>query len=335
VADVVKLDGNNRILVHQGLKRIRTNRMTPGIAALLRVAGRDAGNATTYDLAFVVAPRLNAAGRLSDMSLGIECLTTDDAARAHTLAVELDRLNRERRSLESQMNEAALAKLDDKAYRDSYTVALYDPAWHQGVVGIVASRLKDRLHRPAVAFAPAENGEIRGSGRSIPALHLRDLLDLISKREPDLLCRFGGHAAAAGLTVRARDFERFSITFESAARSLLTPADMQRRIETDGSLHPAEISLETGLLLRDQVWGSGFAEPRFHDNFEVLGQRVVGERHLKVKLGRDRRVFDGLLFGATPALPSRISAVYRLDVNEYDGTRTVQLCIDHWREHVS
>jgi single-stranded-DNA-specific exonuclease len=334
VADVVKLDANNRILVQQGLQRIRTTRMTPGIAALLRVAGRDARCATTYDLAFVVAPRVNAAGRLSDMSLGIECLTTDDAARARSLAVELDRLNRERRSLEADMNEAAVAKLDDRVHRDGYTVALYDPAWHQGVVGIVASRLKDRLHRPAVAFAPAGNGEIRGSGRSIPALHLRDMLDLISKREPDLLGRFGGHAAAAGLTLRAENFERFSAAFEGTAQSLLTPTDMQRCIETDGSLHTRDINMDTGLLLRDQIWGSGFAEPRFHDDFEVLNQKIVGERHLKVKLGREGRVFGGILFGATDALPARIAAVYRLDVNEHQGTRAIQLCIEHWCERV-
>lgn len=335
VADVVKLDHNNRILVRQGLARIRECHMQPGIAALFRVAGRDPRSATAYDLAFALAPRVNAAGRLADMALGIECLSTDDEERAQSLARQLDVLNRERRQLESEMHQAALGAVDRMEIADGYTIALFDPAWHPGVVGIVASRLKDRFHRPTIAFARSANGEIRGSGRSIPALHLRDLLDLVAKRDPDLLVQFGGHATAAGLTLRERDFERFLMQFEAAARSVLTPADLERQIQTDGPLDTADITLEGALLMRSQVWGAGFPEPRFYDTFAVMDQRTAGERHLKLRLSRQQRVFDAMLFGAATPLPSRVAAVYRVDVNEYDGTRGVQLCIEHWHETAS
>jgi single-stranded-DNA-specific exonuclease len=331
VADVVKLDRNNRILVHHGLQRIRSGRMQAGLAALFQIAGRDPRRATVYDLGFALAPRVNAAGRLADMALGIECLATDDADRVQMIAAELDALNRERRLIEVDMHEAALAAIDRIEVKESYTLCLFDTAWHQGVVGIVASRLKERFHRPTIAFARGADGEIRGSGRSIAALHLRDLLDLIAKRDAGLLLKFGGHAAAAGLTLRERDFERFRRAFEETAQAALTPADLQRQLETDGPLDITELTLESALLVREQIWGQGFPEPRFYDRFDVVGQRIVGERHLKLRLARDQRVFEAMLFGATPRLPSRIGAVYRLDVNDYNGNRTVQLCVDHWQ----
>lgn len=332
VADVVKLDRNNRILVHQGLARIRNGEMHAGMAALFRIAGRDPSRATAYDLAFVLAPRVNAAGRLADMAVGIECLSTEDPGRAQALAAQLDTLNRERRQLESEMQESALVAVDRLEFNDGYSLTLFDPAWHPGVVGIVASRLKDRFHRPAIAFARGPNGEIRGSGRSIPALHLRDMLDLVARREPDLLLRFGGHAAAAGLSLRERDFERFARAFEQLARSVLTPADLARQIETDGALDVTDLTLDGALLMREQVWGAGFPEPRFYDLFEVAAQRIVGEKHLKLRLSRQQRTFEGMMFGATPQLPPRVAAVYRVDINTYEGMQSVQLCVDHWHE---
>ncbi len=333
VADVVRLDENNRILVHQGLKRIRAGRAQPGITALLRVAARDPARAGTYDLGFAVGPRLNAAGRLSDMSLGIECLTTDDPARAQAIAQELDALNRERRTIEADMQESALAALEQAADASGYTLSLYDPQWHQGVIGIVASRLKDKFHRPAVAFARGNDGEIKGSARSIRGLHLRDALDLVSKRAPGLILRFGGHAAAAGLTLREAEFEKFRYLFEDVVRGLLTPADLEREIETDGSLPPEHATLEVAHTLQDGIWGQGFAEPRFVDAFDIVQQRVVGTRHLKLRMRREGRLFEGILFGHSDPLPDAIRAVYRFSINEYNGVTSTQLMVDHW-EHL-
>jgi single-stranded-DNA-specific exonuclease len=333
VADVVRLDENNRILVHQGLRRIRAGRAQPGVAALLRAAGRDAARAGTHDLGFAVGPRLNAAGRLTDMSLGIECLITDDAARAQEIARELDALNRERRVIEAGMQDTALAAIEQSAEAGGYTLSLFDAQWHQGVIGIVASRLKDRFHRPAVAFARGNGGEIKGSGRSIRGLHLRDALDLVSKRAPGLILRFGGHAAAAGLTLREGDFARFRSLFEDVVRTLLSPADLERQIETDGSLPVEHATLEAAHALREGIWGQGFPEPCFLDPFEIVEQRVVGERHLKLRLRRDGHIFDGILFGHNEPLPAAIRAVYRFSINEYNGVTSTQLMLDHW-EHL-
>jgi len=334
VADVVQLDDNNRRLVQQGLKRMRAGRCQPGVAALFRAAGRDLGRASAYDLGFALGPRLNAAGRLTDMTLGIECLTTDDEARAATIARELDALNRERRNIEADMQEAALASIEAASCEDEYTLALFDPAWHQGVIGIVASRIKDRYHRPTIAFARGSEGEIKGSARSIAGLHMRDALDLVTKRHPGLILKFGGHAAAAGLTLHESDFERFCAAFEDTVRSLVSASDLERQIETDGSLPLEEATLEAAAALAIQPWGSGFPEPRFHDNFEVASQRVVGGRHLRLKLLREARPFDAILFGTVDALPPRIAAVYRLEVNEYRSERTLQLTLHHWRSAV-
>lgn len=330
VADVVPLDRNNRILVHQGLARIRAGRLPAGLAALFRVAGCDAREATARDLAFALGPRLNAAGRLTDMGLGIECLTTDDAGRALELAAELDRLNRERREIESGMQRAALAAVDGRKYEDSYTLALFDPEWHPGIIGIVAGRMKEQLHRPVIAFARGNGGEIRGSGRSIPALHLRDALDQVAVREPGLILRFGGHAAAAGLTLREPDFERFRRAFEDTGRRLLTPADLQRVIETDGPLEPEHCSLETVSLLSDVVWGQGFPPPRFCNEFEVLSQRVVGGRHLKLALRDGGLRVEAMRFNWVDPAPRRARFVHQPAINDFDGRRSLQLNIEHW-----
>ena len=333
VADVVRLDDNNRILVSQGLRRIRAGRARPGIAALLRVAGRDPARASAYDLGFVVAPRLNAAGRLTDMSVGIECLLARDSGRAAELAAQLDSLNRERRDIEAGMQETALALMERVAPADSYSLCLYDETWHQGVVGILAARLRERYNRPVIAFAPGGDGEAKGSGRSIPGLHLRDALDLVSKRHPGLILRFGGHAAAAGLTVRSADMAAFETAFEQTVRELLTPADLERVIETDGGLDPDEVSLPFAELLAEQVWGQGFAPPSFLGEFEVVEQKIVGGRHLKLRLRRipAEPVFNAILFGREAPLPSRVSTVYRVQVNEFNGMRSVQLVLDHWQ----
>ena len=333
VADVVRLDDNNRILVSQGLKRIRAGRARPGVAALLRVAGRDPARASAYDLGFVVAPRLNAAGRLTDMSVGIECLLARDASRAAELAAQLDSLNRERRDIEAVMQETALALMERIEAADAYSLSLYDETWHQGVVGILAARLRERYNRPVIAFAPGGDGEAKGSGRSIPGLHLRDALDLVSKRHPGLILRFGGHAAAAGLTVRSADMAAFENAFEQTVRELLTPADLERVIETDGGLDPDDVSLPFAELLAEQVWGQGFAPPSFMGEYEVVEQRIVGGRHLKLRLRRiaAEPVFDAILFGREAPLPSRVSTVYRVQVNEFNGMRSVQLVLDHWQ----
>jgi single-stranded-DNA-specific exonuclease len=331
VADVVKLDDNNRILVHHGVQRIRAERACAGINALLQVARKKAAQASTYELGFIVGPRLNAAGRLEDMSLGILCLLTDDADEAAQIAAQLDDINRERRGIEAEMQQAALAALENIDPDGNYSLALYDETWHQGVIGILASRLKDRYHRPVIAFAPAQNaGELKGSGRSIAGLHLRDALDLISKLHPHLLQKFGGHAMAAGLSIRAEHLAEFQAAFEAIARELLSPADLTRIIETDGALAQAEFSMDTARSLKRQVWGQGFPQPLFEGAFSVLQQRVVGEKHTKLKLSCEAGNFDAMLFFHAEELPSKIHAVYSLEINEYNGAAGLQLIIRNW-----
>jgi single-stranded-DNA-specific exonuclease len=332
VADVVPLDFNNRVLVSQGLKRIRAGRMQEGVRALFAVAGRDPSRASGFDLGFLLAPRLNAAGRLSDMSLGIECLVTADRGRALEIARQLDDLNRERRAIETGMQSQADELLAKLSVGESCSISLYDPSWHQGVIGILAGRVKDRYYRPTFAFAPGNGDEIRGSGRSISGLHLRDALDLVAKRAPGLLVRFGGHAAAAGLTLHTADFERFAEAFESVARELLSPGQLARAVETDGSLESAYLDLGLAQLLEGQIWGQGFPQPLFCDEFEVLGQRVVGEKHTKLKLSRGGRTVEAMRFNALDPVPSRMRAAYRLSVNEFNGAQNLQLVIEHWEK---
>ncbi len=330
VADVVALDHNNRILVHQGLARMRADRMQTGVAALFQIAQRDPRRASARDLGFVLGPRLNAAGRLTDMALGIECLVTDDTGRALAIAGELDRLNRERREIESGMQEEALAAVEARDFADSYTLSLFDPAWHPGVVGILAGRMRERFHRPVIAFAPGNPGEIRGSGRSIPSFHLRDALDRVAVLNPGLILKFGGHAAAAGLTLREADFDRFRAAFEETTRSLLSPADLERVIETDGALAPEELNLDTVALLSAPVWGHGFPAPRFCDEFEVAAQRVVADRHVRLTLARGAQRLKAMRFRSTEAAPRRIRAVYHPTLNDYNGLQSLQLNIEHW-----
>jgi len=329
VADVVRLDANNRILVAQGLARIRAGRACPGIAALLEVAGRPARLASAQDLGFAVGPRLNAAGRLKDMSVGIECLLAVDDGRALELASQLDKLNRERREIEGEMQQSALALVAAVEEAETYSLSLHSSDWHAGVVGLLASRLKDRFHRPVFAFADDGSGKLKGSGRSVPGLHLRDALDLVAKRMPGLLERFGGHAAAAGVTLAGDRLEAFRDAFEAVARQQLTPADLQRRIEIDGELGPRDMDFGFASELRAQVWGQGFPEPRFAGEFRVENQKVVGEKHTRATLSLGGQRFAAIRFGSAEALPATVRAIYKLDINEYQGSSSLQLVIDH------
>jgi len=330
VADVVKLDQNNRILVQQGLQRIRSGRACAGINALLQVAKKQSAKVSSTDLGFTVGPRLNAAGRLDDMSLGINNLLTDDNALSLEISSRLDSLNRERRSIETDMQDSALAVLESVNPSDGFSLALFDESWHQGVIGILASRLKDKFHRPVIAFAQASNGELKGSGRSIAGLHLRDALDLVSKRHPALIKKFGGHAMAAGLSINEADFAAFVVAFEQVASELLSANDLLLRIETDGTLPPAEMTLDAARLLDEQVWGQGFPAPQFNDDFQVQNQRVVGEKHLKLRLMMNGKPIEAILFGHNEPLPEQIHAVYSLSINEYNGNQSLQLIIRHW-----
>ncbi len=335
VADVVRLDTNNRRLVAQGLKRIRAGQMPPGIAALLRVAGRQAPLATTFDFGFALGPRINAAGRLADMTLGIECLLTDDAARADHLAQQLDAINRERREIEGGMREQALLLAEDLFGAQDEpppAVSVFDPDFHEGVVGIVAGRLKDRLHRPTFVFAPGADGLLKGSGRSIPGFHLRDALDLVAKRHPGVLLRFGGHAMAAGCTVPAERFADFEQALAQVAREWLDAATLTRRLETDGPLAPEWRRADLADTLQREVWGQGFAPPVFSEEVDILSQRLVGERHLSLKLRHRGEPVDGIWFGRTEPLPARALLAWRLDVNEWRGERKVQFVVEGAQE---
>ncbi len=339
VADVVPLDHNNRVLVGQGLRRINQGTACAGINALLRAAGRTPERATAIDLGYAVGPRLNAAGRLTDMSLGIECLLTDDPVAAQNMAQRLDALNRERRGIEARMQQQALAALEHLHLEQTALprgLCLYDDSWHQGVIGLVASRIKERTHRPVIAFAPAGDAEIKGSARSVPGLHIRDVLDAIAARYPQLLSKFGGHAMAAGITLRRTDLETFRQAFDEEVSRHLSEDDLQGKILSDGELRDEELALPLAELLRNAgPWGQGFPEPLFDGRFEVLSQRVVGEKHLKMTVrapGQTRSVdaiaFNSVREGQVPAY-SLIRAVYKLDVNEYQGSRSLQLIVEY------
>ena len=335
VADLVKLDENNRILVEQGLRRIRAGVCSYGITALLKVAGREPAKANAQDLGFYVGPRLNAAGRLDDMTLGIQCLLAGSEVEATVIAQQLHALNLQRRGIEADMQDSANISLDDVQLESQYSISIYQPDWHQGVIGILASRIKERHHRPVIAFADAGDGLIKGSGRSITGLHLRDALDLLSKHQPNLILKFGGHAMAAGLTIRGDDFELFRRSFEAIVRSLITEADLESVLEVDGSLSSDEMTFHTAQILENQVWGQGFAPPLFYDEFEVLNQRLLGEKHLKLTLKplkaqassmRSGMVaIDAIYFNHTDFLDARIQAIYQLQTNSYNGAQKVQL----------
>jgi single-stranded-DNA-specific exonuclease len=340
VADVVPLDANNRVLVAQGLKRIRAGRCVPGIRALLALAGRNMAELTAADLAFAVAPRLNAAGRIDDMTVGIQCLLEDDEARAHSLAGRLEELNQERRTIEAKMQQEAreaVRCLDTAGGAiERSGVCLFHESWHQGVVGLVASRVKDRVRRPVVAFASAQDGTLRGSARSVAGIHIRDVLDAIATRHPELLGRFGGHAMAAGLTLERARLEEFARAFDAEVARFAAGAPPADTLETDGELAPTEIALETAQALRaGGPWGQAFPEPSFDGLFSIRNARLIGERHVKmwVEVPRSGRSFDAVAFNHLEegaALPAGLAQlVYRLEVNEYQGERRLQLLIDH------
>jgi single-stranded-DNA-specific exonuclease len=330
VADVVKLDANNRRLVAQGLKRIRTGRMQPGVAALFKAAGRDATRATGFDFGFALGPRINAAGRLSDMSLGIECLLTDDASRAAELAEMLDGINRERREVESGMREQAeamLAKLMPEGDPPA-ALAIYDAEFHEGVVGIVASRLKDRVHRPTFVFAMGQDGLLKGSGRSINGFHLRDALDLVSKRHPGVLKKFGGHAMAAGCTLAEADLGTFVAAFQGVAGEWLDVATLSRTLMSDGPLPIEYFNLDTVRSLDAHVWGQAFEAPVFSDQVEVVSQRLVGEKHLKLAVRLAGTLRDAIWFGRSEPLPARVTLAYQLRVDDYNGQQRLQMVVE-------
>ncbi len=329
VADVVRLDRNNRILVAQGLERIRNGRLHAGMAALFQVAGKDARTARAMDLGFAIGPRINAAGRLTDMTVGIECLTTDSFERGLELARQLDQLNRDRREIESDMQLDALAKLDADTVEAASTICLFNEDWHQGVVGLVASRVKEKFHRPTIAFARASESELRGSGRSIEGVHLRDTLDLVTKQAPDLMRRFGGHAMAAGLTLPSEHYDRFARVFEDATRASCDRALFARTVATDGPLKADEIGLPLVNALDQHVWGQGFPPPLFANVFTVLDQRLIKERHLKLALDLDGRRFNAIWFRRTELLPKEARLAYRPVADDYNGMRRVQLIVEH------
>jgi single-stranded-DNA-specific exonuclease len=337
VADVVRLDANNRRLVAQGLRRIRAGAMPAGVAALFKAAGRNAAVATTFDFGFALGPRINAAGRLADMTLGIECLTTDDGARAEELARMLDGINRERRDIEGGMREQALLLAeslfdDEGSETPPAAISVFDADFHEGVVGIVASRIKDRYHRPTFVFAasgaPGKEHELKGSGRSIPGFHLRDALDLVAKRHPGVLLRFGGHAMAAGCTVAEEHFDTFERALAQVAAERLDAASLMRRLDTDGPLAPEYLRVDLVDTLHREVWGQGFAPPTFSEEVEVISQRLVGEKHLALKLRHKGQPVDGIWFGHTEPLPPRVVIAFRLDADEWQGVRRVRFLVE-------
>jgi single-stranded-DNA-specific exonuclease len=335
VADVVRLDANNRRLVAQGLKRVRALAMPAGLASLFVASGRSAAAATTFDFGFALGPRINAAGRLSDMTLGIECLLTDDPARADELAKALDGINRERRVIEGDMREQAMLiaeSLFEEGDEPPPAICVFDPDFHEGVVGIVASRIKDKLHRPTFVFAasaaPGKEHELKGSGRSIPGFHLRDALDLVAKRHPGVLLRFGGHAMAAGCTIHEDGLDTFEQGLIQVAQEWLDDATLTRRLETDGPLAPEYRRVDLVDTLHKEVWGQGFAAPTFSEEVEVLSQRLVGEKHLSLKLKHQGHPVDGIWFGRTEPLPAKVTLAFRLDADEWNGVRRVRFLIE-------
>ena len=335
VADVVKLDANNRRLVAQGLKRVRASAMPPGMAALFAVAARQPAKASAFDFGFALGPRLNAAGRLADMTLGIECLLTDDPGRADELARTLDGINRERKTIEGEMREQALMiveELFDESEEPPPAITVFDPDFHEGVVGIVASRLKDKLHRPSFVFAassaPGKEHELKGSGRSIAGFHLRDALDLVAKRHPGVLLRFGGHAMAAGCTIAEEHLDTFEQALQQVAHEWLDAATLQRRVETDGPLDRQYRRPDLVDTLHGQVWGQGFAPPVFSEEVRVVSQRIVGEKHLALKLQHQGDAVDGIWFGHTEPLPERVRIAFRLDADEWQGQRRVRFLVE-------
>lgn len=336
VADVVPLDANNRILVQQGLARIRSGQTRPGIRALIRAARRDPARITATDLGYLLGPRLNAAGRLDDMSLGIECLLCPDDSLADDMAAELDQLNQDRKAIEQGMQREALAQLKDlNTEHLPFGLCLFEAEWHQGVIGILAARLRERYHRPAIAFASAGNGELKGSARSVAGFHIRDALDAVAATHPGLISKFGGHAMAAGLSLPETHFPAFAAAFDAEVRRHLSADDLTGRLLSDGELQPTEFTLELAQQLRHAgPWGQHFPEPLFHGTFTLVQQRLVGERHLKMQLAMGTLTLEAIAFNVDTALwpnaaINRVRAVFQLDVNEYRGNETLQLLVQY------
>ncbi|GAB4223374.1 MAG: single-stranded-DNA-specific exonuclease RecJ [Gammaproteobacteria bacterium] len=341
VADVVPLDHNNRVLVQQGLQRIRASQVRPGIQALLEIAKRDVSQLVASDLGFAIGPRLNAAGRLDDMSLGIECLLSEDINRAGELAAQLDELNRERKQIETSMQQEAFTILNKMKFAGEQQLplglSLYDPTWHQGVIGILASRVKDKFHRPVIAFANASETEIKGSARSIQGVHIRDVLDTVATQHPGLITKFGGHAMAAGLSLPVTHLADFSRAFADEVAKHVDATQLQRKILSDGELSYEELHLDIALLLREHSpWGQGFPEPLFDGVFTVVEQRLLGQNHLKMtlQLAEYARLFDAIAFNINPDVwpnhrCNKVHIAYRLDVNAYQGLLRLQLLVEH------
>ena len=328
VADVVKLDKNNRILISQGLKRIREGRTHPGIAALFNVARCSMGNASARDFGFRIGPRINAAGRLATMEYGIECLLTDDPDRARHYAEALNQINQERRELEEEMQHAADLAVAAADIEHVHALSLLDDSFNEGVVGLVASRIKEKVHRPTVAFARTAEGELKGSGRSIPGIHLRDMLDLVSKTEPGLILRFGGHAMAAGLTIQEKDYDRFARAFEAVVAEHADPAVFERNVLIDGGLAPDEISERLCQTLEHGIWGQGFDAPLFANDFRVVRQTVLKDAHLKLSLELGGQRFEGIFFRRNAPLLTASRLAYRPTINEFNGRRLIQLLVE-------
>ncbi|WP_062270318.1 single-stranded-DNA-specific exonuclease RecJ [Endozoicomonas arenosclerae] len=341
IADVVSLDTNNRILAHQGLARIRAGHCRPGIQALIEIAGRQQSRLTSSDLGFALGPRLNAAGRLDDMSTGIELLLTDRIEKARELAAELDGLNRDRKDIEAGMQQEAMKHLDslhfDETSEMPWGISLFQEGWHQGVVGILASRVKEKLHRPVIAFAEADNDQVKGSARSIKGLHMRDALDSVARENPGLIIKFGGHAMAAGLSIYKKDFQRFNEAFDQIVRQELTSEQLEAEIHTDGELSVQELTMDTAQLLRDAgPWGQNFPEPSFDGTFQIIQQRLVGHKHLKMvlKVPSSEYFVDAIAFNIDPREwpnleANSVNVVYKLDINEFRGQQSLQLIVDH------
>ena len=327
IADVVKLDRNNRILVHQGLKRIREGKGSCGVRALYEATGKNPAEASVFDFGFILGPRINAAGRLEDASFGVQCLISDDYNQALSIAKRLDAINRERREIESEMKDAAEIALEEIDVAGRYSLALFDKDWHQGVIGILSSRIKDKYGLPTITFAPGADEKFKGSGRSIPGLHLRDALDLVDKRNPGVLVAFGGHAMAAGMTVSAGKLEQFTAAFEAVCRDLLRPEDLMQIVETDGEIGNDEISFETIDAINGAIWGQGFPAPLFEAEFEVLQQRLLKDKHIKLSLRKDGEIFEGIWFFHADVLPDTVRLIYSLSVNDFRGTRSIQMVI--------
>lgn len=331
VADVVALDANNRILVREGLKRIRNNQSLPGIDALAKHSGKNPRTLTTSDIAFGIGPRINAAGRLETMDAGVECLTTDSVARAEVLAQTLTDINNKRKEIELDMTDDAIKQLLSDVKVERYTVVLHSPMWHQGVIGIVAGRLKERVWRPTFVLADGKNGELKGSGRSIPGFHLRDALDRVDKKGPGVMAKFGGHSMAAGVTLNPGMLGKFQELFEEVAREMLSPADLLQQIDVDGPLDASEMTLDTVSMLKEQVWGQAFPEPSFCDVFDVVEARPIGNgQHLRLTLSKNNVRFSAVKFRHVDGLPpSRVRAVYKLDANNFRNEETLQLLVDY------